>query len=246
MLLENALADFVELLFNREHNTTTVISPKLLQVHYDNYFHNLTAALKHHYPMTQVLLGHDFFDMLCIQYINNYPSLSPELQHYGSYFSTFLMQHPRMTALEYVSDLARLEWACQALPAEDEFFTCEDLLAINEGDYDKIHVELNPSVRLISSQYPLMKLIAYCKTEAPSPFEITIDPCHLLIMNTKKEVTILSLTDGEASFFNDLLNESSLSHALNNTLSKDSTFKLEETLVTWINKKIIQKIHLML
>lgn len=245
MLLENVLADFVELVFNREGNNALLTSTALLPVHNDNYFVTLTRALKAQYPQTLVLLGREFFEPLCADYIHDYPSHSPQLKDYGAYFPEFLLRHENMKDLAYVADIARLEWICHQLPITDAAFTLDDaLLQLKETDYDKLHVELNPAIQLMSSQYPLSKLMAYCKSPTESLFEISIDPCHLLIMKTIHGVSFFSLSDAEYLFLNDLANNVSLSTALTHALQKDDTFQLDEILSNWIATKVIQRIYL--
>lgn len=244
MPLENALADFVEILFSQGNADQLLDKGALLPIHHDHYFLTLTHTLKTHYPMTMALLGEDCFETFCCLYISDYPSTDPELEKYGAYFPAFLSKQETLNHVPYVIDIATVEWICHTLPMlEPSTFSFNQVLShLDEQDYDKLYIELNPSAQLFASPYPLLRLITYCKSPTDQPFEMTQEPCQLLLIKTKEGVSFFALDDAEYTFLEALIEESPLKQALSHALAKDADFPCEETLMHFIQSNIVRNI----
>lgn len=245
MLLENALADFIELLFvERENNTHRLISNQLLSVHYNNYFYNLTRALYTHYPMTAKILGKTLFISICKEYIHNYPSQYPDLNEYGAYFAAFLHHQHHTTLPPYIADIATLEWICHALPMVEEVQWIDPaILEIDLAQSDLL-IEFSQAMQLFSSSYPLLKLTTYCQQPNDTPFLLTPEPCTLLIMKTKDGCSFTEMSPAEFHFLSCVLEEIPLAKALEETLKQEPTFQLADTLIKCAQLSAINKVHI--
>lgn len=63
------------------------------------------------YPVCLQLVGEAFFEAACDRYIDQHPPTRPFLAEYGDGFADFLDQHPSLTDMRWIADMARLEWA---------------------------------------------------------------------------------------------------------------------------------------
>ncbi|HSW81885.1 MAG TPA: DNA-binding domain-containing protein, partial [Usitatibacter sp.] len=73
---------------------------------------NFSAALAATYPVVRRLVGEAFFAEAARRFVLSHASASGDLTEYGAGFPAFLAAYPHASALEYLPDVARLEWAC--------------------------------------------------------------------------------------------------------------------------------------
>jgi len=108
----------------------------------------LQNALSTSYPVISRLVGTEFFRFLTQQYIQQYPSVSGDLNRYGDAFFQLLQALPEVAELPYLADIAQLEWLVQlAENARDSSaFPIEKLMAIAPEHYPSLQFFLNPSV----------------------------------------------------------------------------------------------------
>jgi len=116
----------------------------------------LTEALRMSYPAVDRLVGHDFFDMAAGQFIAEYAPRSGYLNEYGAELADFLSALPSATALRYLPDVARFEWALSmAANAEDApMLDIAALTGIDAGQHAALRFQPHPSVRLLDLAYP--------------------------------------------------------------------------------------------
>jgi len=130
---------------------------------------SLLKSLSATYPVCEKLVGEDFFCNMAQEYIKNNPSRNPDLTFYGetySYFiEEFLMLHD-IKGLEYLSDVARLEWAWyQVFNAPDEQKSerddrslIEQLSTLAEPDILDILFQVSPHSILLESLHPVLQI----------------------------------------------------------------------------------------
>lgn len=130
------------------------------QVYRNNVFENLTAALKAVYPVIERLVGEGFFRYAAATYISLHPPRSGNLHDFGEEFAGFLADFPPARELAYLPDVARLEWAWhQSFHAADSApLALTALGAIPPEQYANLKFMLHPSVRLVSSPYPVLRI----------------------------------------------------------------------------------------
>lgn len=91
-----------------------------LDVYRNNVMVSLVDALANTFPVTQQLVGEDFFCAMAQRFVRQQPPRSPVLARYGAQFPDFIGQFEPAASLPYLSDVARLEWLrLQALHAAD-------------------------------------------------------------------------------------------------------------------------------
>lgn len=82
-----------------------------LSIYRDTVLSGACDALRLSYPVTERLVGTDFFDQTALAFVRQAPPHEPVLARYGAGFPDFLQSLPTLAELPYISDVARLEWA---------------------------------------------------------------------------------------------------------------------------------------
>jgi len=125
-----------------------------------NVLANLREALGAAYPVVRRLVGDAFFDEAADRYARAHPSASGDLHRYGEAFAAFLARYEPASELEYLPDVARLEWAvAQAFHAADaRSLDFAALGAIPEGDRGAIRLTLQPAAGLLESPHPIASI----------------------------------------------------------------------------------------
>jgi hypothetical protein len=121
---------------------------------------NWRQALADTYPVVERLVGAAFFGEAARQYARAHPSTSGDLHCFGSMFAEFLASYPHASALPYLPDVARLEWARHesSHAAEAGPFDLAALASVPERDHGSIRFRLHPAVRLLRSEYPVASI----------------------------------------------------------------------------------------
>ncbi|WP_354675059.1 DNA-binding domain-containing protein [Cupriavidus alkaliphilus] len=117
----------------------------------------LVAALRLSYPAVHALTGPGFFEGACRRFIAQSAPQSAWLDVYGDGFADFLARLPEAGAIDYLPDVARLEWAVSTvLHAPDA--TPLDLRRLAESDLSAagaMHFLPHPAVRLVHAAFPV-------------------------------------------------------------------------------------------
>jgi Putative DNA-binding domain len=131
-----------------------------LQVYRNNLFASLTEVLAAVYPVTRRLVGEAYFGHAARGYIAAHPSRSGDVHRYGGCFAEYLGGCPGSEALVYLPDTARLEWDYHnAFHAEQHSpLDPDDLRAVAPEDYPRLRLMLQPSARLLASDYPVLRI----------------------------------------------------------------------------------------
>ncbi|HEY3808972.1 MAG TPA: DNA-binding domain-containing protein [Steroidobacteraceae bacterium] len=87
------------------------LDPLLLAIHANTVAATLGNALALSFPAVRAIVGADFFEGACRQFIARHPPQQACLHEYGQAFPLFLAQFPPARELHYLADVARLEWA---------------------------------------------------------------------------------------------------------------------------------------
>jgi hypothetical protein len=83
------------------------------EVYRNNAWQFFQAALERTYPVLRRRVGPDYFRQLAREYRDEYPSRRGDLHWVGADFPAWLAGRLDRTGYEWLTDLARLEWACE-------------------------------------------------------------------------------------------------------------------------------------
>ena len=116
----------------------------------------LVGTLRMTYPAVDRLVGRDFFDMAAGRYIGAHPPRSGYLNAYGGAFADFLAALDPASALPYLADVARFEWALgvAANAVDAPILDAGALAAVDPECHARLRFEPHPSVRFLALGYP--------------------------------------------------------------------------------------------
>jgi hypothetical protein len=116
----------------------------------------LVETLRMTYPAVERLVGRDFFDMAAGQFIGAHPPRSGYLNEYGGAFADFLAALGPASALPYLADVARFEWALgvAANAVDAPVLDPGSLAALDPECHATLRFEPHPSVCFLALAYP--------------------------------------------------------------------------------------------
>jgi len=140
----------------------TLPQSRRFDVYRNNMMASLIEALESAFPAVQRLVGADFFKAAAKTYIKASPPRSPVLLLYGETFGDFLDGFAPARGVPYLGDVGRLEWARRHAyhAADAEPLSIARLSALPQDLLAETRFGLHPSLRLLSSRFPLVSLWA--------------------------------------------------------------------------------------
>lgn len=219
-----------------------------LEVYRNNYRGNLHDTLAAAYPVLRQLVGEDFFRLLARRYIERHASLSGNLHHYGSEMAGFLTHFEHTRHLEYLPDMARLEWAYHhAYFAEDmPAFDLGRLAAVAPEAYPDLCWRLHPGCTLLSSRYPVADIWHAHQPGLPEDFNIDLDSggSSLLVYRNGLRHEILSVAPDSQHWLSRLQSGSTMGAATEATLARHPDFDLAAALRHWLAQGVLADFHI--
>jgi hypothetical protein len=133
-------------------------------VYRNNVVHSLVAVLADTFPVVQQLVGDEFFGAMARLYVVDHPPTSPLMHRYGAGLPAWIADFEPATALPYLSDIARLEWArlCAFHTADAEPIPVPAIAALIQAPerLAGVALVLHPSLAIVRSAHPIVSLWA--------------------------------------------------------------------------------------
>ena len=131
-----------------------------VEIYRRNLRANLGAALAAAFPVVQRLVGDVFFAAAAERFVEASPSMSGDLHAYGERFPDFLDADAHTRKLDYLGDVARLEWAraCAFHASDARPFDFEALGSLEPSRRGRIRLHLHASVHVIDSAWPVLSI----------------------------------------------------------------------------------------
>jgi len=144
-----------------------------LQIYRDNSAANFKSALAGSFPVLRRRVGADYFRQLAREYRAHAPSRSGDLHWAGREFAAFLAAHLHGSDYEWLADLARLEWAREqsAVDVELPAIAADALGAHAPEMLEHLRFQLQPSLRLLESPFPVFSVWLANKAENAPPVD---------------------------------------------------------------------------
>jgi hypothetical protein len=116
----------------------------------------LTETLRMTYPAVDRLVGSEFFGMAAERFTVAQPPRSGYLNDYGGAFPDFLAAFEPASALAYLADVARFEWALSvaANAVDAPVLDPHVLAAVDPERHAMLRFEAHPSVQFPTLAYP--------------------------------------------------------------------------------------------
>jgi hypothetical protein len=215
-------------------------------VYRNNVVVSLIDALADTFPVTQALVGEEFFRAMARVFIQTNPVKTRVLTWLGASFADFIETFPPATSLAYLSDVARLEMLrVRAYHASDAQPIALQNLGQALADPDAfagLRLGLHPSAHLLQSQHAVWSLwaahqdILSIETVNPELSET------VLAFRRGLDVEILHLSMAEGHFLAQLMAGEGLAMAADAAVAHDQRFDLGAFLANLIRLQLITSI----
>lgn len=193
--------------FNENKQLTgSIVNNKLsadqrLQIYHNNLFISLTECLQSVYPTVRKLVGDEFFEATVRQYIRLYPPTSSDMHVFGNQFAEFLIHFPAVQTLQYLPEVAQLDWHYHEVfhEAESSKFDFTKLKNVPENKYGDIRFILHPAARLIAFGFPVIQIWQICHDVNFKDAEVDLVQGgeKILMMRQQLEISFAQLSEGE-------------------------------------------------
>ncbi|MBB4121988.1 DNA-binding domain-containing protein [Martelella radicis] len=210
---------------------------KRFGVYRNNVAVGLKGALADIFPVTRDLVGERFFSAMAGEYIAREPPQTPVIAEYGHGFADFIAAYEPAERLFFLPDVARLERAwLDAYHAADRVpLLPERLQTITPDELMEASLIAHPATRLLrlasaaASIFQRSRNGTGLKGFDPTPAETA------LVTRPQYDVAVLSLDEGQATFFERLLQGASIGAATDAALTRDPEFDLGAAFSTLIS-----------
>lgn len=109
--------------------------------------------LKSVYSVVAQILGDEYFEKIALEFVDISIQSSGNRHEYGAGFQEFLQAHPRTSNINYVGEIAAIEWAhFRAFLAEDSFAVSLAHIQSKLGNSEKFGIDLAPSASMFSTR----------------------------------------------------------------------------------------------
>ena len=181
----------------RDAHAACAVSPRAnLAIYRNNAGSAFRGALEISFPVLRRRVGDDYFRQLAARYREEFPSRSGDLHWAGRSFAEFLTGHLKNGDYAWLADLARLEWACEesAIAAELPAAGPEILAAVAPEDLEHLRFELQPSMRTVTSPFPIFSVWIANQTENAAPVDQSKGPEHGLVRMRHAVIAVQTLS----------------------------------------------------
>ena len=203
-----------------------------------NMLANLHDALASAYPVVRRLVGEAFFREAAERFARAHPSRSGDLHRFGAELGDFLAEYPPAASLEYLPDVARLEWAVAlALHAADPGrVDFEALSSLPEAERVRVRFRLQAGAHLLASRHPAAAIWEANQPGRDGTLESAAEPQRVLVHRDGLDVRVQPLPAIDWRFLEALSGGASVE-----ALAEDPALsvELERLLVQWTANQVI-------
>lgn len=205
---------------------------KRFAVYRNNVVVSLVDALATRFPVTQRLVGEEFFRAMAVLFARTHPPCSPLMMQYGDGLPDFVAGFAPAAELSYLADVARLEAArTRAFHAADATPLGPDAFAaIAPEALAALRVRLCPGTAILRSAHPVVTIWAMnVDGSEPEPIEDWVAE-DALVSRDGFEVAVRRLPPGGAVFLLGLNHGAALGEAAAAAMEETAAFDLTENL----------------
>jgi len=203
-------------------------------IYRNNVTLSLSEAIADTFPVVRRLIGDNCFNAAAVAFIRAHPPSQPSLLFYGEGFIDFIKTWPACSELDYISDVAQLEWNyIRAFHADDKGLMDNSVLQqIAPESLGEVVFSIHPSVLLMRPEWPVDSIWE----ENLKPQVATLDlhilsPGNLLIYRQEGQVQVVNLSVECFNFLTALTEGNSIIDAWQKTVEqqqRDGRPEIEE------------------
>ncbi|MBR7889392.1 putative DNA-binding domain-containing protein [Marinomonas sp. A79] len=213
-------------------------------VYRNNVFVSLIDALADIFPVTQQLVGDEFFRAMAREFVqNNLPS-SPVISDYGQEFDAFIRGFTPADSVPFLADIAALEHQLLALTHTAEYPTLDHeqvSAAFSQvEDPSALRLSLPPNAHIVVTTFAIGSLYLAHKNQQHNIIAtLTIDANeHLLLAKSDLYAELRVISPAESEFIKNLMEGKTLGDAI----PDDDTFDLGSSLAKIIEWQLLTHI----
>jgi hypothetical protein len=200
-----------------------------LQIYRHHVLTSLTDVLQATFPVVCRLVDERFFRYAADAYIRQYPPEAPCLFEYGTHFPAFLAAFPPCRHLEYLLDVARLEWALhRALHAEVRTTPLDpaELGSLAPHEVAQLTFQFDQSLTLLDSPWPIDQIwrVNQADEEVYAPLDLNEGGVSLEIRRWEDDVGFRRLDPAIYTFRSTLAAGHALARAAEAALGTSQEF----------------------
>lgn len=198
-----------------------------LNIYRNTFLSTLSKALRLSFPAVQRLVGPDFFEAAAQTFARGHPPRCADLNRYGEGFPDFLQHLESAAALDYLPDVARLDWAVnRALHATDaSALELARLEAIDPHEQDRVCFVPHPSISMLKSSFPvdtIWRAVLHQDDPAMAAIDLKEGPAFLLVERVHDQVEVRRLDAAAWCFAEALFGGDCLATALGKAKGVDA------------------------
>jgi hypothetical protein len=214
-----------------------------IAVYRNNVHGNYRRALAATYPVVRRLVGDRRFNALIEAFVRAHPSRQGDVNRYGGELAAFLSSYAPKSALAYLPDVARVEWAIDQanIAADAPPLDLVALGAVPAEAFGELRFELHPSAQLIASRYPIFRVWQVNQPNYAEDDRVDLGGSGdmLLVRRATDGVTLERLGVGEHAFLAALARNACLRDAERRAADADESFDLAGVLKTHVAAQTI-------
>ncbi|AEF53259.1 DNA-binding domain-containing protein [Marinomonas posidonica] len=215
------------------------------QVYQNNLVVSLQEALADIFPVTQKLVGEDFFRAMAREFLLHHPPTSPIISEYGANFSEFIRQFEPAQSVAFLPDMASLEYQLLQLThaAEMDTLNHQSIAVTFEKTHDpgQLLMEITPNCQLLHAPFAIGSLFLANQQDVSSD-HIDINESEYILLHKSFLYAKLSVISFDQACFIKALQE----HIpLASAVPESDDFDLGSSLAKLIEWKLIRNISLM-
>ena len=176
---------------------------------------NWHGALAAAYPVVLRLVGAAFFREAAERFARESPSTSGDLNDFGAGFADFLAAYEHAGTLEYLADVARLEWAVHQAHLAADAPACDfDAFArVPAENHDAFRFRFHPAAHLMRSDHAVVALWQANQPGRDGTPDRTAGPEHALVVRGDDGVRVDLLPKPDWEFLDALARGATLGEA---------------------------------
>ena len=220
------------------------IPARRFAIYRNNVLVSLVDALAARFPVTEQIVGTDFFRAMAQAFAATEPPRSPLLMTFGDGFPDFIAAFPPAEGVRYLADVARLEAARTRAHHAADVAPLPDaaLRALASRDGEELlacRLTLHPSAEVLRSPFAVAAIwAAHQEDDVPSG----LDPeksQEVLVARPAMDVEVTRLPPGGATFVGAMSEGSTLAEAAEAARVAEPAFDPIANLVALIAARVI-------
>ncbi|TWX66721.1 DUF2063 domain-containing protein [Colwellia demingiae] len=223
-------------------DTQLISAQGLMSIYQNSAIANITNSLSLSYPVIEKLVGKDFFQVMCEQYIVKHWPTSGNMDDYGESFSSFLAEFEQVRHLSYLEDVAQLEWRFHqsSLANDNSYFDWARLAEVASSE--TITFLLSPSLSIMSSTMPVDKIWLMNQVNTPENIELSLDgdsDTFIVLFRQGLKTEMMTVVASEFAFLQSIENGHDFEAAIESAQTVDANMSIDHCLKKYIELGVI-------